>query len=78
MNNAIRKGNDIAIVLIYHLQQNSKYKNGFNLYIDKIYVFLCKDIFDETESSVQNDKNIKKNKLQINDDESLFIIDCTQ
>lgn len=78
MNNAIRKENNIGIVLIYHLQQNNKYKNGVDLYIDKIYVFLCKDIFNNTESQVQDDKNIKKNKLQINDDESLFIIDCTQ
>ena len=78
MNNSIRDKNNMGIVLIYHLQQNSKYKHGIDLYIDKIYVFLCKEPFVAAENQMQDNKSIKKNRLQIHDDKSLFIIDCTQ
>lgn len=39
MNNTIRDKNNMGIVLIYHLQQNSKYKNGIDLYI--LIKYMC-------------------------------------
>ena len=41
-------------------------------------MFLCKELFAAAENQMQDNKSIKKNRLQIHDDKSLFIIDCTQ